>query len=126
MRLNDHEISPSSPTSDPVHSARRRMQTKPKAYLAREHEAGTITEVHFDGRFTPYRASLDPVDVCTIDDDNHYRIIFTQHSPAASHTAVLQHMQVSDNFQTSSKASHRTILKHPTAGSYVRACCHSK
>jgi hypothetical protein len=121
MRLNDHEVSPSSPTSDPVHSARRRMQTKPKAYLARELEADTITEVHFDGRFTPYLASLDPVDICTIDDDNHYRDSFSpQHSRTASHTAVLQHKLVSDNFQTSSRASHRAILKHPTAGSHVR------
>jgi len=92
IRLNDHEVSPSSPTSDPVNAARRRMQTKPRAYLACEHEADTITAVHLNGRFTTrYQASLDPVDICMIDDDNHYRDSFSpQDSRAASHTAVSQ------------------------------------
>jgi hypothetical protein len=127
IRLNDHEVSPSSPTSDPVNAARRRMQTKPRAYLACEHEADTITAVHLNGRFTTrYQASLDPVDICMIDDDNHYRDSFSpQDSRAASHTAVSQvrvnlsqHMHASHNFQTSSGASRRTILS--TTGSHVR------
>jgi hypothetical protein len=64
---------------------------------------------------------LDPVDMSMIDDDNHHRDSFSpEHLRTASHTAVPQHVYASHNFQTLSRASRRTILKHSTTDSHVR------